>query len=93
MAFLTTSACGGAQRPDANEAFASIQIDEARIEHAALALTESTDPEARSAAATEICEASAHLCETARTIEDRDALDRCAHAEERCAAGRAGAER
>lgn len=93
---LGSSGCGGAQRPDANAAFASIQVDEARIEHAALALSEgaeAADRETRSAATTEICEASAHLCETARALEDRDALDRCARAEERCATARAGAAR
>lgn len=93
MLSLAASGCGGAQRPDAHAAFASIQVDEARIEHAALALTETTDAETRSAARAEICEASAHLCETAGALEDRDALDRCAHAEERCAAARAGAAR
>lgn len=85
---LAAGGCGGTQHPDPNAAFASIQVDEARIEHAALALANGG---AADEAEAEICAASGHLCETAHALEDRDALDRCARAEERCATARAGA--
>jgi len=75
-------ACGGASI-DLHAAFASIEVDEARIEHAAIAL-ETADGEARATARDEICGASADLCETARPLDDRDATTRCERSRERC---------
>lgn len=88
---MTVGACGASSRVDLHAAFASIQVDEARIEHASLAL-ENGDPDddARRASREEVCGASAHLCETARPLDDRDARARCQRAEERCARLSAG---
>ena len=81
---LLASACGAASAVDPAPAFASIQVDEARIEHASLALERAADAEARHARGEEVCAASAHLCETARPLDDRDASERCRRASERC---------
>jgi len=78
---LSIAGCGGAT-VDVNAAFASIQVDEARIERASLALEAPTDD--RAADRDEVCAASTHLCDTARPLDDRDANARCARAEERC---------
>ncbi len=78
-------ACGGASAPDVHVAFASIQVDEARIEHASVALERADDDTTRRTQGEEVCAASAHLCDTARPLDDRDASARCARAEERCA--------
>lgn len=77
--------CGGARPVDVNAAFAAIQVDEARIEHASLALASAEDDDARRTQREEVCAASTHLCETARPLDDRDATTRCQRAEERCA--------
>ena len=81
---LLLSACGGSSGADLHAAFASIQVDEARIEHASLALETADDTDARRTHGEEVCAASAHLCETARPLDDRDARARCARATERC---------
>jgi hypothetical protein len=82
------TACGGSAR-DLHAAFASIQVDEARIEHASLALeTAGDDAQSRRTQSDEVCAASAHLCETSRPLDDRDANARCARAEERCTRAR-----
>lgn len=82
------SACGAASPVDASAAFAAIQVDEARIEHASLALERAEDDDARSTQGEEVCAATVHLCETARPLDDRDATTRCERAEERCARAR-----
>jgi hypothetical protein len=86
---LFFAACGGATAAEPHAAFASMQVDEARIEHASLALERDAETDARASDRDEICAASAHLCETAHTLDDADARTRCAHAEERCARARA----
>jgi hypothetical protein len=78
--------CGGAT-VDLHAAFASIEIDEARIEHASIALDEHHALEARE----EICAASTHLCATATPLADPDATTRCERARERCARATASA--
>jgi hypothetical protein len=78
------SACGAAPPRDLHAAFASIQIDEARIERASLALERSDDDAERQTQGEEVCAASARLCDTARPLDDRDATERCTHAEDRC---------
>lgn len=89
---LTTLACGHAPPADLHSTFARIQEEEARIEHAAAARAASDDPDERSAACDELCDASASLCMLARESEDRDALLRCERAEPGCAACRDGSE-
>ena len=90
FAITSIGACGGAPAPDLHAAFASIEVDEARIEHASLALETAVLEDARRAQSEEVCSASAHLCDTARPLDDRDANTRCRRAEERC--GRVAAE-
>lgn len=79
------SACGAAGTADLNGAFASIQVDEARIEHASVAMETAGDDAARRTQREEVCAASSHLCDTARPLDDRDASTRCTRAEQRCA--------
>jgi len=88
------TACGGAPRRDLDETFARIQVEEARIEHAATALLSQPnvaheDCAMRASECDEICDATSTLCELARESEDRDALTRCERAEARCDACRA----
>ena len=90
FAILAMNACGGASSADLHAAFTSIEVDEARIEHASIALETAADDGARRLDREEVCSASAHLCDTAGPLDDRDATTRCRHAEERCA--RASAE-
>jgi hypothetical protein len=72
--------CGGARtEADLNAAFARIQIEEARIEHASGAPCEERD-----GACAEICDAARALCEVAEPTEDRDARTRCDRARTRC---------
>jgi hypothetical protein len=85
---LSCGACGASAAPDLHAAFASIQVDEARIEHAAAALETSGGEEQRSAARDEICDAAAHLGATAAPLDDRDARERSERANEACATAR-----
>ena len=79
---IAGAGCGGPQRGDGlHEAFAEIQVQEARIEHAAHALTEQSQDAAD--ACEQMRDAAERLCEVARPTEDRDALSRCARASER----------
>lgn len=92
VSLTTLPGCGAASSADLHAAFASIQIDEARIEHASLALENGgEDASARRAEGEEVCAASEHLCETARPLDDRDATTRCERARERCERARAAA--
>jgi len=79
-ASLVLASCGGARtEADLNAAFARIQLEEARIEHASGAPCEDRD-----VACAEICDAAGALCEVAAPTEDRDALTRCDRARNRC---------
>ncbi len=82
---LVVAGCGGST-VDLNAAFASIQVDEARIERASLAMQSPGDD--RAADRDEVCAASSHLCDTARPLDDRDANARCARSQERCVQAR-----
>lgn len=85
-------ACGGAPHADVDAVFAAMQVDEARIEHAARALEDASEIGAREAAGHELCDAATDLCARAETLDhDRDADARCARARERCTRARAEA--
>ncbi|UJR80370.1 Hypothetical protein I5071_24160 [Sandaracinus amylolyticus] len=89
LCFVVFGACGGAPQRDLDETFARIQVEEARIEHAATARDEHDDCVMRASECDEICDATSTLCELARDSQDRDALARCERAEARCGACRA----
>jgi len=77
---LALAGCGAARtEADLDAAFARIQVEEARIEHAA-----GTACEDRDGACAEMCDAARSLCEVAERTEDRDALARCDRARTRC---------
>jgi hypothetical protein len=81
---LFVGACGAAPARDLHAAFASIQVDEARIEHASAQLESSGDERAQGAARDEICDAASHLEATAAPLDDRDAHVRSVRASEAC---------
>lgn len=89
FALSLLAACGAATAADPGPVFASIQVDEARIEHAALAIERSDDAAERRAQGEEVCAASEHLCSAAGGLDDRDASERCRRASERCVRARA----
>lgn len=79
-ASLALAGCGGARtEADLNAAFARIQLEEARIEHASGAPCEDRD-----VACAEVCDAARALCDVAEPTEDRDARTRCDRARNRC---------
>ncbi|AKF07048.1 hypothetical protein DB32_004197 [Sandaracinus amylolyticus] len=86
LCFVVLCACGGAPHRDLDDTFARIQVEEARIEHAATARDAHEECVMRAGACDEICDATSALCELARESEDRDALARCERAEARCRA-------
>ena len=85
---LLATACGGAASESLHTAFASIQVDEARIEHGRAALAAAAGDDERAVARDEICDAAAHLSATARPLDDRDARERGERANEACEAAR-----
>lgn len=83
-ALALSAGCGGPQRGDGlHAAFAEIQVQEARIEHAAHALSEQSEGAAQ--ACDEMRDAARRLCDVAQPTQDQDAMDRCARARERAA--------
>lgn len=90
-AALVAACGGGTQTREAtlNEAFARIQVHEARIdtERAAVADTEATCA-ARRQAADDVCAERDGICGIAREVVDADALARCEHAGDACVAAR-----
>lgn len=92
LAAVLVAACGGAtqtREATLNEAFARIQVHEARIdtERAALAHAEATCA-ARRRAAEQVCGHRDGICGIAREVVDADALARCERASDACVAAR-----
>jgi hypothetical protein len=85
---LLFAACGAPAMHDLHAAFASIQVDEARIEHASIALETAGGDDERAPLVTEICDAADHIDATATPLEDRDAAARSARANATCTAAR-----
>lgn len=88
---LAVGGCGGSSRQDLHAAFASIQVDEARIAHASAALETAGGDDERSAARDEICAAAAHLEATAAPLDDQDARARSERANRTCSRASEGA--
>jgi hypothetical protein len=75
--------CGGAPaRPNADEAFARIQVHEATIAHRQAAI-EACEEEP-CPAADEACAAAEEICTIADALDDADARARCANARRSC---------
>lgn len=73
------AACGASSPREVDGAFGAIQIEEARLEHAAAL---ETDP----LACARMREAAATICRIAEALDDADALARCGRARRRSAA-------
>ncbi|MBX3270945.1 MAG: hypothetical protein KF729_11835 [Sandaracinaceae bacterium] len=81
---LALVACGGgAAPPPTDEAFRRIQVYEATIAHQRAGAEACAEGE-RCPAERELCDAVEGLCALARSIEDPDALARCAIARRSC---------
>jgi len=81
MACAACAACASSPPPptqSVDAAFAEIQVQEARLEHArAATLKADAECDAICAAGTDAADAERALCRTARTVGDPDALSRC----------------
>jgi hypothetical protein len=89
-------ACGGAvqaREATLNDAFARIQVHEARIADASAVLSRADTACAdRETAAAGVCEQRDAICAIARDVVDADALTRCERAEGACTAAHGEAD-
>jgi hypothetical protein len=95
IAVMFAAACAGAnaaQPAPLDATFAQIQVHEAGIEHSRATLArDDVGCEERCAASASAAQDQERLCALARTSADADALERCARAQQTCAAPEQGA--